>query len=235
MSNITKWVKTGILAALLMTGVAGYSQTKAKTSTGVKAPSSVPVKKVVKQPVSTYQVKKDTLKILPTNLTPEQADSLHDTIIHTPVKQLIALYGQEAAMKIFQEHLLIEVNKARAENDNQQLRLNDTLNAVANQYAQYMADNNYETAPDKHLDKQGRRVDDRIYNYLWGKDNSYQVIGENIAINYTQTIASMMYGRLHSPAHRRTLMYDIFTDTGIGISGQYIVQIFVRINPNRYK
>lgn len=69
----------------------------------------------------------------------------------------------------------------------------------------------------------GRRAWDFMAQYNY----SYLSAGENLA-NGFRTDKGLVKAWLNSPSHKANVVNPLFTKTGIGISGKYIVQLFAQ-------
>jgi hypothetical protein len=129
--------------------------------------------------------------------------------------------------------ILNQMNAARAARGLAPLQVNSTLQAIAQQHANNMA----------QLDRYGD--DDNNGHYLFGKDfvvraheggyTVYLDLGENVAYNYGYSNpAQQLFNQWwNSPGHRDNMLYANFTEVGIGVatsaSGRtYGVQMFGR-------
>ncbi|MBU1017457.1 septal ring lytic transglycosylase RlpA family protein [Patescibacteria group bacterium] len=116
--------------------------------------------------------------------------------------------------------LLSLVNRDRNEYQMAPLKIDDSLNGLAQARSDDMAQNNYFS----HWDKQGRTVNDLRANY-----GVRTQIGENLAKDINLTLAE--YGLMRSAIHRSNILSDEWTRVGFGITkdsdGSYIVvQLF---------
>jgi len=116
--------------------------------------------------------------------------------------------------------LLSLVNRDRNEHQMAPLKIDDSLNSLAQARSDDMVRNNYFS----HWDKQGRTVNDIRANY-----GVQTQIGENLAKDINLTLAE--YGLMRSAIHRSNILSEEWTRVGFGISkdsdGSYIVvQLF---------
>lgn len=114
--------------------------------------------------------------------------------------------GDETA---FAEQVLTLTNEARAAEGLPPLSANDTLVAVAQAYAQNMADNDFMAHDDPHS---GQSAGDRVTSagYLW------QNVRENLAAG-SDTPEEVVQGWLDSPGHRENLLAADISEIGVGI------------------
>lgn len=106
-----------------------------------------------------------------------------------------------------QTTLLMLTNNARAQAGVPPLRVNPSLQQIAQNHAATMAREGYFD----HIDTQGRGVGERLlaagYNYRWA--------GENISAG-KQCAEDVMQWWLTSESHRANLLKAEFTETGFG-------------------
>jgi|GEM_PF-944817 len=143
---------------------------------------------------------------------------------------LLILTSPALAADISSYSVLNAVNNERAILDEQPLTLNDTLNAAAYNKAQAI-------------------VKDRIfahnlpgqlfYSFVDTTDYKYNVLGENLAIDFTDT-SSAIKAWMNSPLHKKNIVDARYTETGIAVmpvtlGGDQtilIVQIFAQPKTN---
>lgn len=113
--------------------------------------------------------------------------------------------GDDAA---FAQQVLVLTNEARAAEGLPPLTFNETLNQVAQAYAQNMAVNDFMAHDDPNS---GLSASDRVTNagYTW------QSVRENLAAG-SATPEEVVAGWLNSPGHRENILADDVTEIGIG-------------------
>jgi uncharacterized protein YkwD len=111
------------------------------------------------------------------------------------------------------------VNKERIRNDIAPLTLNNKLTQAAINKAKNLVENNYFN----HSSKEGATFSS------WIKDTGYKYsfIGENLAKDFSDSklIIKAWYA---SPGHKENILNENFTETGIAVYDNVIVQIFGR-------
>lgn len=132
----------------------------------------------------------------------------HQKIVRQKIQDILALYGQEKGMEIIREHMLIEINTARAKISSPAMTIDTTLTRMAQQHAQDMANNDYLD----HTDSQWRHVWDRAKEVGY----QYALISENIAND--ETIQGVISGFVQSKmgGHERILSPE-YTAIGFGV------------------
>jgi Cysteine-rich secretory protein family len=111
------------------------------------------------------------------------------------------------------------VNEERIENDITPLILNNKLTQAAINKAKDLAKNNYFN----HDSNEGKKFS------TWIKETGYEYsfIGENLAKDFSNN-ESIIKAWLKSPGHRENILNDNFTETGIAVYNDIVVQIFGR-------
>jgi uncharacterized protein YkwD len=108
------------------------------------------------------------------------------------------------------DEMLRLTNAARAEAKRPPLRLDRKLGQCAQRYADLMlARSHY-----GHRGPEGDTVRERAAAAGYGE---YEALGENLAQGQF-TVAEVMDGWLHSPAHRENLLSPVFTEVGFGVA-----------------
>lgn len=113
---------------------------------------------------------------------------------------------------------LCETNEFRARQGMKPLHLDARLSAAARAHARDMHDRGYFD----HVAPGGRTFVDRIGASGYG---SYRAASENIAMGYS-TPSEVVQGWIDSPGHRANMLGGPYRDIGIGIHGEYYVQLF---------
>lgn len=115
------------------------------------------------------------------------------------------------------------VNEARRDEGVGELKMDDTLNEIADIRAKEIAEEFSHTRPDGS--SCFTAFDDAGYKYM--------LVGENIGYEYKGTADSIMYGKkcwMNSPLHKANILNGEFTKIGVGVckSGDryYWVQVF---------
>lgn len=119
-----------------------------------------------------------------------------------------------------------QINTIRQENELKPLKNNAQLAAIAREYSQKMAEEDFfsHTSPDGTTPAQ--RVRDGGVFYI--------VVGENLfrSTNIGDPVPSAVQGWMDSPGHRQNILHAVFSETGIGIwregNRYYITQLFLR-------
>jgi len=111
------------------------------------------------------------------------------------------------------------VNKERVKNDITPLTLNNKLTQAAINKAKDLAKNNYFS----HNSPEGKKFSS------WIKETEYEYsfIGENLAKDFSDS-ESTIKAWLKSSGHRENILNENFTETGITIYENIVVQIFGR-------
>jgi uncharacterized protein YkwD len=148
--------------------------------------------------------------------------------IHSRFRQqqnsFAAAYSPSTAQ--MEETVRQQINKIRQAQGLSQLRHNEKLAAVARNYSQEMADENFfaHTSPDGGTMVQ--RVERAGIFYL--------MIGENLFMctNIPQPVPTSVKGWMNSPGHRKNILRPEYRETGIGIwrkgNTYYFTQLFMR-------
>ena len=116
------------------------------------------------------------------------------------------------------------VNAIRREKGLAELEPLPALSRIARDYSRRMSEEDFVG----HTDPQGKGLDDR----LLGAGLSFRTIAENIAqsTNMPDPVEAAVEGWMESKGHRRNILSEEFTQTGVGIwkdGGTYIfTQIF---------
>lgn len=111
------------------------------------------------------------------------------------------------------------INNVRTKNDITPLTLNNKLTQAAINKVKYLAKNDYFN----HSSKDGKTFSS------WIKDTEYEYsfIGENLAQGFSDS-ESIIKAWLKSPGHRENILNNNFTETGIAVYNNVVVQIFAR-------
>jgi len=111
------------------------------------------------------------------------------------------------------------VNERRVKDNITPLTLNNKLTQAAINKVKDLAENNYFS----HESKEGKKFSS------WIKETGYKysLIGENLAKDFSDN-ESIIKAWLKSPGHRENILNDDFTETGIAIYNNIVVQIFAR-------
>lgn len=120
------------------------------------------------------------------------------------------------------------INKERRRYRLGSLGWNDKLAKIARNYSKKMAKESFFS----HYDREGKSITDRV---LEGKVNGWRKVGENLFYlqGYRDYSSFVVKGWMRSPGHRRNILDQNYTATGIGIaesrSGEiYITQVFMQ-------
>jgi uncharacterized protein YkwD len=124
--------------------------------------------------------------------------------------------------------IVILTNAERDKAGLARLSANGTLNAIASAKAKDMATRNYFA----HDSPEGKGAGDLAEEYGYG----YLNIGENLALGNFSDSGDVVTGWMNSPGHRANILYDRFTEIGVGIAAgiyegsrvYYIAQEFGR-------
>jgi len=122
-----------------------------------------------------------------------------------------------------ESEMFSKVNEERTKVEVGKLRLNDALTKIARERATDMWSRKYFG----HVTPDGKDVAD----YLDQNKIGYQVVGENIALAPTISIAHT--GLMNSQGHRENILNPDYSDVGIGVIdngvyGKMFVQVFVQ-------
>jgi uncharacterized protein YkwD len=121
-----------------------------------------------------------------------------------------AKYAQASS---WQQEMLNTVNVMRSKEGVAPLRICKEIQKAAQNYASYMARENFYS----HKGKDGSNVGDRLTQagYRWRSAKSGSFIGENIAAGQTSVVAVMNDWAM-SPSHRSNILNRNFTHVGFG-------------------
>lgn len=115
------------------------------------------------------------------------------------------LSGAKETPKAIKKEVLELINKERAANGVEPLTLNDTLAEAAQTRADECAEVYSHTRPDGSS----------CFTVLDDYGITYSYAGENIAYGYTSAEA-VVQGWLNSPPHKKNILNEKYTETGIG-------------------
>jgi hypothetical protein len=111
------------------------------------------------------------------------------------------------------------VNKERIKDDIAPLTLNNKLTQAAINKAKNLVENDYFA----HSSKEGNTFSSWIKNTGY----EYSFIGENLAKDFSDS-NSVIKAWFKSPGHKKNILNENFTETGIAIYNNVVVQIFGR-------
>ncbi len=111
------------------------------------------------------------------------------------------------------------VNKERIKDNIAPLTLNNKLTQAAINKAKNLVENDYFA----HSSKEGNTFSSWIKNTGY----EYSFIGENLAKDFSDS-NSVIKAWLKSPGHKKNILNENFTETGIAIYNNVVVQIFGR-------
>jgi len=162
---------------------------------------------------------KNSLEFLEKNdRTPKNTidmDSIaHANIIAQDVQEILTNYGEEKWMEIIRKHVLIELNTIRQKNNLPKLDYNQKLTYVAQEYAQYLHDNNRFSHKDKTWKWERKRIKNSWY--------PFEETGEVIA-QWFFTIEELITMCLYSQEHLNQVNWTYFFDAGVGYFDGYRV------------
>ncbi len=137
---------------------------------------------------------------------------LKKEILYSFCSTLIEKYGKEKATALIVYYMAQEINSIREEHGLQPLKIDSTLAKVAQEYAQYLADNNHYS----HNDLQGRDFTYRLKkaNYTWFP------LGENMSPDNVPWAAIGKQDRhqwwMWSKWHRENILNPRANSIGLG-------------------
>lgn len=150
------------------------------------------------QEVLPQQIKNDkdpvSVEVIDNNLKYE--------VLQSYAKQIIKKYGEEKGLELLVYYMVEKINEIRKDSLLPPLIIDTTMNAVAQKYAQYLADNKHYS----HIDLSGKNWKDRL------RKGGYTgtVIGENLSRSSTAwwAIGSIKHKewRMRSDWHRDNLL-----------------------------
>ncbi len=155
--------------------------------------------------IETFQDDPNNEKKSDTFYIQEQVKS-HEDIINTNTEQLLKTYGQERWMEIIREHVCIELNTVRQNNNLQKLNQNKRLTRAAQEYAKYLSENNRHNHKDKSWIWHRQRIKDTWYPF----ENPGEVIA-----NWAFTIEDLIILCLYSQEHLNQINWTYFSDVGV--------------------
>lgn len=119
----------------------------------------------------------------------------HKEIINIKLTDLFEKYWKEKWLEMFRKHTLIEINIIR--NNVKWLKENAVLNKTAQEYVEYMVQNDHIG----HYDLDGTSPDDRV------KKNWYtKLVKENIHMSSWTTIKSFLTSQMNSKWHKENIL-----------------------------
>jgi hypothetical protein len=147
----------------------------------------------------------------------------HDIIINISVNKIIEMYGEDTAIAIIRRHMLVEVNRIRAENGANPLQNDDALNKSVQWHCEYMADKMITTHQGFDFSSPEKRA--KNHNF-----KGYNV-SENVGFTgfISPTILTMLQQIMDSPLHFKILIAKRDSAFGFGYKSLYFGQVFGRI------
>lgn len=139
------------------------------------------------------------------------------TLVHATQSHPEAYKVLPAKIALPTPNMVDLINMAREQDGEAKVSENMELDTSAKAKACDMRDRHYF----EHNDPQGKTT----WHFFTDAGYTYSYAGENLAIGY-HTMSSAMYALLLSPEHRENILDPHFTEVGIGVCGEYIVQHF---------
>ena len=94
-------------------------------------------------------------------------DSLdHETIINTNIDRILRTYWEEVGRKILRNHMLIEINTIRKQNNVSDLILNENLNEASLLHSEYMYETNTLSHRGRNYSNPTKRAQEAWFKYL---------------------------------------------------------------------
>ncbi len=133
--------------------------------------------------------------------------------------QIATAKNSTNSSNISAREILELVNTERAKNNIPSLKINNKLIQAANNKANYLVKNNYFS----HSSRDGKSFS------TWIKKTTYKYsfVGENLAKDFPSS-KLIVAAWLKSPGHKENLLNENFTETGIAVNNNIVVQIFGR-------
>lgn len=122
-------------------------------------------------------------------------------------------------MDLFKNELVDMINNLRVENRLNKVKVDISLNNIAQHYADYMFTNLYF----EHTDKDWNTIEDRLNNAWY----NYTYYGENLA-QWVYTAKQVFDGWYNSEAHKANLLNPNFDAVWLGWNGTYTNGIFTK-------
>ncbi|MGN1416812.1 MAG: CAP domain-containing protein [Oscillospiraceae bacterium] len=135
----------------------------------------------------------------------EKASSDSETTAITMGAVTMQISGLKKDPEVMKKEVLELINEERAKNGAEPLALNSTLAEAAQKRADECAQIYSHTRPDGSS----------CFTVFSEYDMTYSYAGENIAYGYT-TAEDVVNGWLNSPKHRKNILSENYTETGIG-------------------
>lgn len=148
--------------------------------------------------------------------TPEQKPETENT--QKPEQKPEVDNSQNQQTGSFAEAVLELVNKERAKNGLNALKLDSALSKVAEAHSKDMATRNFFS----HTNPDGLNPFDRIKN----AGISYKTAGENIAMGQ-KSAEQVVEAWMNSEGHRKNILNASFTKMGLGHVNNYWTQLFI--------
>ena len=155
--------------------------------------------------ISSYAQKDTTINAIKQKTTVGKKITLpkvdHQKIIKILPEYLIQEYGQDVWLELLREHLRIEINAIRKKYQKSEVVMDEYLNQKAQDYAQYMGDNDHFS----HYDKTGKpfaewvNTDGNLYFPEW----------ENLAYGIMD-ITEVINCWMNSPGHKATIIESTY-------------------------
>ncbi len=148
----------------------------------------------------------------------------HQKIIKIMPEYILDQYGNEIGLALLREHFMIEINAVRKKYNKGEVVMDEYLNQKAQEYAQYMSDNEHFS----HYDKQGRTLD----AWINVDNHKYYQINEVLKFG-VDNIKETVEGWMRSPGHKATIIESkyygektIFNRCWFGYKDGYYIFIF---------
>lgn len=134
------------------------------------------------------------------------------------LEEIAPVFNKEEIEQSNVKQIFYITNVLRERYGKTQLDWNEQVANVAFNHSKDMKENDY-------FDHYSPNHGD-LENRLKSLDVHYLTAGENIAAEYPDGISAVM-GWLNSEGHRETMLYDTFTDLGVGVYDKHYTQNFI--------
>jgi len=168
----------------------------------------------LQQKTPMWLVEKNT-RTLKNNINTDSIE--HAKIITQDVQEILASYGPEKWMEIIGTHVRIELNNIRQKNNLPKLDYNKKLSHVAQEYAQYLHDNNRHGHKDKTWKWERQRIKDSWYPF----EETWEIVAQ-----WFFTIEELITLCLYSQEHLNQANWTYFFDIGVWYDNGYRVVDF---------
>ena len=190
------------------------SETPSEVATTTEATSTTPV---IDELIEKLEEVKEEQEAVEEQIA--QSDHVEDTTVTTTTSVEVEREkpGEVSGKKITEENILNGVNKIRYEEGLNILKRNAVLDAAADAKANDIIKQDYWS----HTNPQGKKFSAFIIEAGY----NYKYAGENLAKEF-DTVQGTINAWVASPTHYANIVQGNYTETGIAVRGDLVVQVF---------